>query len=169
MSRLRRYYKRGDTVFVTAVTYERKPLLIDNVDLLLQAIASVQMNCPIEIIAQVVLPDHWHVVLNSDGSNAISSIIQRIKMSFGATYRKRHGRHSGRVWQRRYWDHIIRDENDLNTHIDYIHYNPVRHGLVNEPFTWKQSSIHRSEFKEIYPSDWGVKEPVRFETATFGE
>jgi len=78
------------------------------------------------------------------------------KLSFASLYRKKHNQNAGRVWQSRFWDHIIRNEKDLNNHIDYIHYNPVKHGLVKSPFEWKYSSIH--EYKEYYQTDWGKKE-----------
>jgi REP-associated tyrosine transposase len=169
MSKLRRFYKDGDYVFITAVTYERKPLLIENCDLLLCAIDVVRERQPFEILAQVILPDHWHCIIHSSNEASTSSIIQRIKMSFGAKYRQRYSQSSGRVWQRRYWDHIIRDESDLNRHIDYIHYNPVKHDFVSSPKGWRQSSIHWEQYTNVYANDWGVKELSTFANVEFGE
>ena len=77
----------------------------------------------IEIIASVILPDHVHYLFDTNGRD-ISLIMQRIKMSFGAIYRKRHNLKSGRLWQNRFWDHIIRDQDNFNNHVSYIHYNP---------------------------------------------
>ena len=88
-------------------------------------------------------------------------------MSFGKLYLKRTGQESGRVWQNRFWDHIIRDEQDLKNHLDYIHYNPVKHGLANSPFEWKESSFHQFRKQGHYPEDWGVSE-IEFD-GEFGE
>jgi len=82
------------------------------------------------------------MVLDSGECNP-GQIMQRFKMSFGQYNRERYKMQSGAVWQSRFWDHIIRDEADLHNHANYIHYNPVKHGLVSDPFDWKYSSIHR--------------------------
>ncbi len=78
------------------------------------------------------------------------------------------GRTDGRVWQHRFWDHIIRDDDDLNNHTDYIHYNPVKHGFVTSPFDWPHSSIHRFLEMGNYTLDWGRREDVLF-VGDFGE
>ena len=90
-------------------------------------------------------------------------------MSFGAKYRGEESLRAGRIWQNRFWDRIIRDEADLRSHIDYIHYNPVRHKLVKSPFDWQNSSIHWDRYKDVYATDWGVAEPVMPEVGSFGE
>ena len=73
---------------------------------------------------------------------------KRIKL-----YKNKHGEYG--IWQRRYWEHMIRDEDDLNRHIDYIHYNPVKHGYVNCVKEWEYSSFHRFVQKQRLPLDWG--------------
>ena len=88
-------------------------------------------------------------------------------MSFGAYYRKENSLASGRVWHNRFWDHIIRDEKDLQRHVDYIHFNPVKHGLVKSPFEWEYSSVSR-----YYPNkEWNfdIKLAEEFESGEFGE
>ncbi len=155
MSNLRRFFKQGDIVFITIVTYNRNRIIIENIELLRNAILSIQDKSQFEIIAYVYLDNHIHLLIDSK-ENDIVKIIQSIKMSFGTQYRIKNKMNSGRVWQNRYWDHIIRDQNDMNNHIDYVHYNPVKHGLVKKPFDWKFSSIH--DYKDIYQKDWGVKE-----------
>lgn len=157
MSKLRRYPAEGRPSFITNVTFARRPLLIDNVDLLWDAFATVKSRIPFELLAWVILPDHFHIVIDPK-ENDLSRILQRIKMSFAASWRKRKGRHSGRVWQHRFWDHVIRDQDDWNRHIDYIHYNPARHGLVRSPFDWTHSSIHEYREQGFYAADWGVRE-----------
>jgi putative transposase len=165
MSKLLRYYFPGNVYFVTAVTHERVPILIGNIDLLWRAFDGVKRVSHVHIIAWVVLPDHFHMIIDPH-NNILSNLMQRIKMSFASNYRKRHGIYRGRVWQNRFWDHIIRNEDDMKRHIDYIHYNPVKHEYAKSPFGWKHTSIH--EFFDVYGSDWGVRESVMIE-GDFGE
>ena len=124
MSRLRRYYGSGKLYFVTNVTFQRKRILVEHADLLHHALTNVKERLRFEIIAHVILPDHFHAIIDP-GEYDLSNLLQRIKQSFSMDYRQRTGA-SGRVWQLRFWDHIIRDQDDMNKHIDYIHYNPVK-------------------------------------------
>jgi len=158
MSNLRRYHREGNFYFVTNVTYNRCPILTKNAQLLKHATRIAQAKKPFELLAWVILPDHLHLVIGSSSWD-ISKLLQTIKMSFGASYRKRMGISSGRVWQNRFWDHILRDQDDLNRHIDYVHYNPVKHGLTRSPFDWKWSSIDDYHSEGFYTDDWGRKEP----------
>lgn len=167
MSRLRRFGGTRQVCFLTCVTYCRRPILADNVDLFWTGVETLGDKLDFEISAYVILPDHFHILLDPLG-NDFAGIMQRIKMSFGMLYRQRVGRPSGRIWQHRYWDHVIRDEIDLNRHIDYIHYNPVKHGLVSSPFEWKQSSLHEYYESGAYDKDWGLREVLRFD-GRFGE
>ncbi len=167
MSKLRRYFNKGQLCFLTSVTHDRCPLLVPNGPLLLDAIEIARSRLPFDVIAFVVMPDHLHFIIDPSG-NDVTKIMQRIKMSFGSKFRKLHDLQSGLVWQRRYWDHIIRNPDDLETHIDYIHYNPVKHGLVTSPFLWEHSSIHRYKEQGYYRDDWGVMERLAFE-GDFGE
>ncbi len=89
-------------------------------------------------------------------------------MSFGTLWRKRMNLLRGRVWQNRFWDHIIRDQEDLNRHIDYVHFNPVKHGYVNLPFDWTHSSIHEYHADGFYPRDWGLRDTTVIK-GKFGE
>jgi len=84
------------------------------------------------MIAWAILPDHFHVIIDSpDGDTP--KIVQRVKLSFSLQWQRLSGR-NGPIWQHRYWDHIIRSEEDMKRHVDYIHYNPVKHGrLGREP------------------------------------
>jgi putative transposase len=137
-----------------------------NVDLFWQALNTLQSRFSFELQAWVILPDHFHFIIDTHGHD-ISNLLQRLKMSFSALYLKRLGQKSGRVWQNRFWDHIIRDEKDWNCHIDYIHYNPVKHGYVTSPFEWKESSIHEFHKRGMYIRDWGASEIVI--AGNFGE
>ena len=165
MSRLRRYPLPGHAYFITNVTYSRKRILLDHVNLLMQSFKDIEQRSRYDMIAWVILPDHFHVIIDPLEQN-ISSILQRVKMSFGSLYRQHVHIKSGRVWQHRFWDHIIRNNDDMNRHIDYIHYNPVKHGYAEKPFDWRYSSIQ--SFTGYYQPDWGEREQCKHD-GRFGE
>jgi putative transposase len=165
MSNLRRYDSNGKPYFITNITYQRKPIIIDNIDLLWRAVENVKLKRNFKLLAWVILPDHFHFLIDSK-NDPISATIHDFKLSFSSHYRKRQCIHSGKVWQLRFWDHIIRDECDYNRHLDYIHYNPVKHGFVKRPFDYLHTSIHK--YREYYQPDWGVDEKVN-SRGEFGE
>jgi putative transposase len=162
MTNIRRYYDTNDIVFTTHVTYKRSQILIKSFDLLWQSISDTYGD---NLMAWVVLPDHIHILTENRNSD-LSVFTKKMKLSYSTNYRKLHNLKSGRIWQYRFYDHIIRNQDDLNNHIDYIHYNPVKHGFVNDPFKWKYSSI--SKYQEYYGKDWGVKEKLVFD-GNYGE
>ncbi len=167
MTNLRRYWHPGQLYFLTHVTYDRIPMLTEHADLLN---ASIEIQCtksPFEIVAWVFLPDHWHLIIDPM-SNDVSLLMQRIKLSFSTRLRKIHHTDSGRIWQNRFWDHILRDQNDINRHIDYIHYNPVKHRYVSDAFDWSHSSLHEYFTRGLYQRDWGVTKHMEM-TGEFGE
>ncbi len=133
MSKLKRYFRPGQVYFVTLVTHDRIPVLVDYADVTRASLKNKLTGG--RLIAWVIMPDHMHLVLDPRSEN-FADLIHRFKLSVGANYRKRMGAVRDRLWQSRYWDHIIRDEEDLNRHIDYIHYNPVKHGFAKDPFVW---------------------------------
>jgi putative transposase len=94
--------------------------------------------------------------------------MKSFKLSFSENLRKRFNYKIKKVWQYRFWDHIIRDQNDLNKHINYIHYNPVKHGYIHNPFEWSYSSINDYLKQGYYQKGWGQKEEMNFE-GEFGE
>ncbi len=165
MSILKRYFKERQIYFVTGITYNREKHLINNYYILDNAITQIISDMGIEIIAFSFLSDHFHLIVNPQHQE-LSSIIKKIKLKYSYQYRKKQNLYRKTLWQHRYWDHIIRDEIDLNNHINYIHYNPVKHGLVRKPFDWQFSSIHK--YKDVYSNDWGVKDEIKFED-NFGE
>lgn len=167
MSNLRRFHREGNIYFITNVTYNRKKILIEDTALFWQSLKGIKQKQHFELIAWVIIPDHYHLIIDPQGHD-ISNIIQRIKMSFAALYRGKKSLKSGRIWQNRFWDHVIRNQLDMNRHIDYIHYNPVRHGLVKSPFAWRESSLHEYGRKGYYPPDWGQREALAIE-GYFGE
>lgn len=161
MSKLLRYYNDGQIYFITNAVDKRQPILIENHELLLCAINHTKKRLPFNLIAYVILPDHLHLLIDPLDNN-LSGIMHRFKLSFGARYRNKHNFHSVKLWQGRFWDHIIRDENDMNNHIDYIHYNPVKHGYVSRPIEWKYSSFERYLNEGFYSEDWGITVKMEF-------
>jgi len=167
MTNIRRYKGKGKTYFVTSVTLGRLPILVENIDFLWRAVDSAKSKSPFELIAWVILPDHFHLLIDPRNHD-LSELMRRIKLSFSAHYRKRIGITNGRVWQYRFWDHIIRNGDDMNRHIDYTHYNPVKHGLVLDPSAYPYSSIRAYCETGLYARDWGVKDGIDI-VGEFGE
>ena len=94
--------------------------------------------------------------------------MKEFKLKFSGLYRSRHHLNSGRIWQYRFWDHIIRNQDDMNRHIDYIHYNPVKHGLTDDPSKYEHSSISKFRKSGYYENDWGVQHMIDLK-GEFGE
>ena len=88
------------------------------------------------------MPDHVHAIITPNG-NTLSDIVHAFKLMVAGRHRSAHRTQRGRFWQHRFWDHIIRDQADLNRHIDYIHYNAVKHGLARDPREYAASSFQR--------------------------
>ena len=161
--RYRRSIVAGGTYFFTVNLADRsQDWLVKNVDVLRDAFRAVRARHPFDIMAMVVLPDHLHAVWRLPPDDADYPLRwSLIKSHFSRTLPKVepirdtrfHKRERG-VWQRRYWEHQIRDEHDLQTHVDYIHYNPVKHGYVANPVDWPHSSIHRYIASGLLPSRW---------------
>ncbi len=167
MSKLLRHFNPGQIYFITSVTHDRQPILVSNPKSYSCAVDKAKVATPFEVLAWVLMPDHFHVIINPFESY-LPDIIKRIKLSFAYQYRSLNGLYRAKVWQSRYWDHVIRNEDDLHKHIDYIHYNPVKHGLVSSPFDWEHSSIHDYLKDGIYSPDWGIKGNLNIE-GNFGE
>ena len=149
MSDYRRLFVPGGTYFFTLNLRDRRSgLLVRHVDLLRESWREVSETRPFNTLAAVVLPDHMHMVISLPEGDADYPARLRLLKS-GFTRRlpddvKLNGRKGERnVWQRRYWEHAIRDEADLETHINYVHYNPVKHGHVAEMDDWPYSTWHR--------------------------
>ena len=139
--------------------------MIDNFGILWNTVDKMLTKQNLSLDAWVVLHDHFHMILKPN-ENVLDDFVHDLKLSFGSLFRKRYNQKVGQIWQSRFWDHIIRDQTDLNNHIDYIHYNPLKHRMVENPFQWKYSSIH--EYKDYYQPDWGTKE-ILFPDCDFGE
>lgn len=166
MSKLLRFYEPGNQYFLTIVTHKREPILLNSFPVLWKCLNKMLDKHKIELIAWVILPDHFHVIINPLGR--VESFVHDFKLSFGVGYRIENDMSSGTIWQKRYWDHIIRNQEDLNKHIDYIHFNPVKHGLVDSPLDWKESSIQEYNKDGYYQDGWGEHKRLLFD-GSFGE
>jgi putative transposase len=163
MTNYRRNFLRGGSFFFTVNLAERRlRLLTAHIDLLRQAFRDVRRRHPFDIDAIVVLPDHLHSVWTLPEDDADFALRWRlIKTAFSrglpAGERispSRAGKAERGIWQRRYWEHTLRDERDFERHIDYIHFNPVKHGHVTRVKDWPYSSFHRMVKLGIYPLGW---------------
>jgi putative transposase len=140
----------------------RKRLLTANVDLLRQAFPQIRRHHAFSIEAIVILPDHLHAVWTLPESDPDFALRWRlIKTTFSRGLLPGERISAGRVgkgergiWQRRYWEHTLRDEADFVRHVDYIHYNPVKHGHVTRVRDWPFSSFHHMVRLGVYPLDW---------------
>jgi putative transposase len=141
MPNYRRVFVPGGCYFFTVNLLERKrTLLTDHIDLLRDSVRTVRRLYPFHIDAWVVLPDHMHCVLTLPPNERLSAV------------RKRRGERG--IWQRRYWEHMIRDERDYARHVDYIHVNPLKHGCVKQVGDWPYSTFHRYVSDGSLPADW---------------
>jgi putative transposase len=157
----------GGTFFFTLVTYERRKLFSEqrNINLLRKVIQEIKQVHPFKMQAYVLLPDHFHCIWTlPDDDDDFSTRWRLIKSYFTRSCvlpekykptltRKSKGEQC--VWQRRFWEHAIRNDSDFENHAAYIHFNPVKHGYVTDPKDWQQSSIHYYIEKGIYPGNWG--------------
>ena len=169
----RRAWCQGSTYFFTVNLLQRQnnDLLIKHIDVLRTVVSSVRRAHSFAIHGWVVLPDHLHCVIELPPDEADFATRWRlIKSGFSKALPKTERRNSVRVrrgergiWQRRYWEHLIRDEADFRAHMDYVHINPVKHGLVESVTDWPHSTFHKLVEKGIYPSDWAGGEEVKLD------
>ncbi len=163
MPNYRRAKMPGATYFFTVVLAERgSGALVEHVDLLRWAIRTTLHKRPFRIDAMVVLPDHLHAVWTlPEGDADFPTRWRLIKARFSRGLPKSERisvsheikRERG-IWQRRYWEHRIRDDGDYRRHVKYCHFNPVKHGLVARVRDWPHSSFHRDVRAGVFPLDW---------------
>ena len=150
-----RNYVEGGTYFFTLVTKNRKHLFQnpDLCDIFITGVGKVKSLHPFDLIAYCLLPDHVHLLLSlPEGIMDYSNVIKEIKRYVTIKIRKHLDQQDLVIWQDRFWEHTIRDEHDMQTHYDYIHFNPVKHGYVESIDQWKWSSIDvNSHDKDISP------------------
>lgn len=162
-------------VFLTVVTYGRRPFLASDHGrrLLREAIQAIKSTHSFQFFAIVLLPEHWHCVMTlPSGDSNYSTRMKRIKEAFTKAWLAEGGsemrptisqksRGERGVWQPRFWEHTVRNADDLEACVDYIHWNPVKHGLVRRVRDWPWSSFHRFVREGRYDIDWGGTKPRR--------
>jgi len=168
MPNYRRALQPGGTFFLTIVTHNRRRMFDQPLARahLRRAIAAARADRPFELVASVLLPDHLHLILTLPVGDADFSVrISAIKARFTRAYLLAGGtetpqsvsraetRHRG-VWQKRFWEHLIGDESDLIDCIEYVHHNPVKHGLATCPHAWEWSSFGPYVDRGQYPRNW---------------
>ncbi len=151
------------------VSYNRKFIFIENIQLLRNSFKNAQKYFKFEIIAICVLPDHIHLILKPENINEYPKIITSVKYYFSRNYnvgvetptygyvnKKEKG-----IFQRRYYEHTICSQEELNTHINYIHYNPVKHDYTKSVKDWEYSSFHKFVKNNLYDINWGSSEDIK--------
>ncbi|GAA4461160.1 REP-associated tyrosine transposase [Novipirellula rosea] len=174
MSRYQRFFVPGGTYFFTVVAYHRRPILTTACgrQFLREAIRTVRTTHPFELFATVLLADHWHLVMELPPEDADYSLrLRKIKSEFTGSWlaaglpeavvtpsqRKRGERG---IWQPRFWEHTVRDEEDLERCVDYIHWNPRKHQCVNRISDYQWSTFHRLVAEGQYEIGWGGTLPT---------
>ena len=163
-----RAFIQNSYLHLIVVSYKRKSIFADNIELLRHAFKNAKQFFDFEIIAICVLPDHIHVILNPKNIEEYPKIITSIKYYFSKNYNvgvetPTYGyvnKGEKGIFQRRFFEHTIASEEELNNQINYIHYNPVKHGQVNKVKDWQYSSFHKFVKLGLYDNDWGSEKDI---------
>ena len=169
MSQYKRNFENGGTYFFIVVAYKRQKIFIGpSIDILRSCFKKAITEAPFTLEEIVVLPDHVHCIWRlPDGDNDFSTRWKKIKGDFSKGHQQMIGtpekmisesmkkKGESGIWQRRFWEHTIRDEHDFQAHCDYIHYNPVKHSYVQAPGEWPHSSFRRFVKAGLYDNSWG--------------
>jgi putative transposase len=173
MSNYKRARLEGGTYFFTVVTYNRMPFLTTPLArrCLSKAFALTKKRYPFKLDAICLLPNHLHCIWTLPESDTdfskrwsfLKTAFSRLYLNSGGVQgtknASRKARHEAAIWQRRFWEHLIRDEKDFYRHLDYIHYNPVKHDFAKSPAEWKWSTFSRYVKANVYPENWGEAPP----------
>ena len=148
----RRLFIQDGFIFLTIVTHNRMPILIENIETLYKIVQNATKYYNFEIIAYIIMPDHIHCIIKPENINDYPKIVKSFKYGFtknvGLVKPTYH-----RIWQNRYWEHTIKNKQDLYKHIDYIHYNSIKHYNIS-PKDWKYSSFKNFVDIGLYENDW---------------
>ena len=166
MANYTRAFEQGHDYFFTIVTHKRNPILIENITLLKESFKHSKGMFDYELKAIVILPEHIHMIVTPKDVTEYPNIIKTIKQYFSKHIDPKYYAHITQsksrrekgykpIWQKRYFEHTIRDERDFKIRFDYIHFNPVKHGFVTKVRDWKYSSFHKYVRLEIYDKEWG--------------
>jgi putative transposase len=164
-----RAQQSGGTFFFTLATHRRQKILLEApvITALRESFRDVRQSNPFTVIAWVLLPDHMHFIWTlPDGDSDYSrkwgmikaGVSRRVRARYQrttTTTRSRIKRRESVIWQRRFWEHQIRDDEDFRAHVDYLHYNPVKHGFASAVREWPHSSFFNFVRQGVYGADWG--------------
>jgi len=161
----KRLFLNNHPYFITVVTHQRNPILIENIDLLRDSFRYAKTKFDFKIEAIVILPDHFHLILELDNPKEYPKIIGVTKSYFSKNCSPKYYQHLLQshsrtqqnykpVWQKRFYEHTIRDERDFKLRLDYIHFNPIKHGLVSNVADWEYSSFHKFVKLGEYDREW---------------
>jgi len=177
LANYRRVFEDGYGIFITVVTYNRVPILIDNINILKKSFELSKQRYNYSIDAIVILPDHFHMIIKPQNAKDYPKIVSHIKRSFiygldrnltqklkSKLTSSQARRANSAIWQKRYYEHTIRDEQDYKIRFDYIHFNPVKHKIVNSVKNWQYSSFYKYVKLNWYNENWGnFDEHIDFE------
>jgi len=149
--------------FTLNITNRKSKLLLEHIDKLRNAFTRVKSKHPFKLDAIVILPDHLHAIMTLPENDAnysmrwslIKSYFSRGIVNKESITNSRKSKRERGIWQRRFWEHCIRDPLDYQRHVDYIHFNPVKHGYVEKAVDWHYSSIHRYISQGVLAANWG--------------
>jgi putative transposase len=151
MRNVRRHDPAGRPVFITQVSRDRLPLLVGVESLLLGIVDELRGQLGMRVYAHMILPDHLHLIVHGTGS--FGEFMRSLKLRANRRAQR------GPLWQNRFYDHVLRDETDLRRHLDYVHFNPVKHGLRATPEDHPFSSFNRYRERGWYLPGWGHSAP----------
>ena len=157
MTNIRRYYIPDAYYFITCVTKDREEYFKEenNRKIFWITLNKTRLKYRFNLVAYVLLHDHFHFLIRPKNCT-ISEIMKSFKKGFTLKYKKENNITSQlNLWQRRFWDHVIRNEKEFEKYFNYIHYNPVKHKQIDKPELWKESSFYRWMKKEYYQVGWG--------------
>ena len=160
-----RFYIPGSAVFITQVVQNRVSVFRDpsTLELLLKNLHNVKELHPFVLLGCVFLFDHFHIMIQPTCGSNFSDIMHSLKPNFTREYKNLLGipsSQSMKFWQKRFWDHVIRNDKDFENHLHYIHFNPVKHGYVKDPGDWKYSSYKEWEERGLYSSAFKWEQPI---------
>ena len=170
MPNYRRVLENGYSYFITVITHRRNPILVENIELLRASFRYAKTKYTFDIEAIVILPDHFHTILTPRNAAEYPNIVRSIKQYFSRYCDEKYYKHIPQsasriakgykpVWQKRYYEHTIRNEKDYAVRMDYIHYNPVKHHLVSRVKEWEYSSFGQYVKRGYYDQEWGNFSP----------
>jgi putative transposase len=169
MSNYKRVFVENSYLFLTIITYNRNPILVKNIELLGESFKRAKEKYNFEIYCSVIMPEHMHLLLKPEKIEEYPKIIFAVKYHFSKNLpnsnenlsQSKIAKKEKGIWHRRYYEHTIRDEKDLYNHLDYIHYNPMKHKVAKNVKDWEYSSFHKFVKNEQYEKNWGTFDDIK--------